>query len=120
MLVHNRYLQELGINKDTYPLGNSCNHDAELDKDEGVIPCQTWNLNLTLAMELYTYLRTFKDEKPGYPACLKSAEQWDKILDEMIEGFADYIRQKDEFQPKMAKFNRSMNLLKEWWGALWW
>ena len=119
MLVHNDYLKELGIGKNTYPLGNSCNHETELDKKAGIIPCQTWNLNLTLAMELYTYLRAFKDIKPGHPACC-TEEEWDNILDEMIEGFADYIRQRDEFEPKMAKLNRSLNLMKEWWEALWW
>lgn len=121
MLVHNEYLEELGITKDTYPLGNSCTHETELDEGIGVIPCQTWNLDLTLAMELYTYLRAFKDIKPGHPACL-TKEEWDNILDEMIEGFADYIRRKDEinFNAEYPKLNRSLNLLKEYWQALWW
>ena len=87
----------------------------------GVIICQTWNLDLTLAMELYTYLRAFKDIKPGHPACL-TEEEWDNILDEMVEGFADYIRRKDEidFNAEYPKLNRSLNLLKEYWQALWW
>ena len=70
MLVYNKYLQELGVDENTYPLGDSCNHETELDKKTGVIPCQTWNLNLTLAMELYTYLKAFKDIKPGYPGLM--------------------------------------------------
>ena len=122
MLVYNDYLKDLGVTKNTYPLGNSCSHETELDKESGVIPCQTWNLNLTLAMELYTYLRAFKDIKPGHPACLKSMEEWDKILDEMIEGFADYIKRRDDVSLNQdnSKLNRSLNLMKEWWEAFWW
>ena len=122
MLVHNKYLAELGVGENDYPLGNSCNHEAELDEEAGVIPCQTWNLNLTLAMELYTYLRALKDIKPGHPACLESMEEWDKILDEMIEGFADYIRRRNgvTFHPDNSKLKKSLDLMKEWWEALWW
>ena len=122
MLVHNEYLEELGVTKDTYPLGNSCNHETELDEKSGVIPCQTWNLDLTLAMELYTYLRAFKDNKHGHPACFEKMEEWDAILDEMIEGFADYIRRKDEitFHPNNEKLENSLRLMGEWWEALWW
>lgn len=121
MLIHNKYLEELGVGKNTYPLGNSCDHETELDEEAGVIPCQTWNLDLTLAMELYTYLRAFKDIKPGHPACI-SSEEWDKILDEMIEGFADYIRKKDDMSINVdhSKLRHSLNLMKEWWEALWW
>lgn len=122
MLVHNEYLKELGVGKNSYPLGNSCTHETELDKQAGVVPCQTWNLNLTLAMELYTYLRAFKDNTHGHPACLESMEEWDKILDEMIEGFADYIKRRDEldFNADYPKLRHSLNLMKEWWDALWW
>ena len=120
MLVHNKYLEELGVTKDTYPLGKSCNHETELDKDMGVVVCQTWNLNRTLTLELYTYIKAFKDIAPGYPACFEEQEEWYKVLDEIAEGFADYIKQKDEFSPNLNKLNHSLNLLKKWWGALWW
>lgn len=122
MLVHNKYLEELGVGENDYPLGNSCNHETELDEEAGVVPCQTWNLNLTLAMEIYTYIRAFRDNTHGHPACLESMEEWDKILDEMMEGFADYIKRRDEvtFHPDNSKLERSLDLLKEWWEALWW
>ena len=121
MLVHNKYLEELGITKDTYPLGKSCNHENELDEDMGVVVCQTWNLDRTLAMELYSYLRAFKDIKPGHPVCT-TKEEWDDILDEMIDGFADYIKRKDEIDlnAEHPKLDKSLDLLKKWWEALWW
>ena len=122
MLVHNKYLEKLGVTKDTYPLGESCTHETELDKDMGVIPCQTWNLNLILAMELYTYVKAFRDITPGYPACFENIEEWYAVLDEIADGFADYITRRDEidFNADYPKLNRSFNLLKEYWEALWW
>lgn len=122
MLVHNEYLQELGVGKNTYPLGNSCSHETELDERAGVIPCQTWNMNLTLAMELYTYFRAFKDVKPGHPVCL-TKEEWDDILDKIIDGFANYIKHRDDTTPNKdvhERLCRSLNLMKEWWEAFWW
>ena len=120
MLVYNKYLEELGITKDTYPLGSSCTHETELDEKAGVIPCQTWNLNLTLAMELYTYIKAFRDNTHGHPLCFENIEEWHAVLDEVADGFADYIKQRDEFIPNLDKLRHSLNLLKEHWEALWW
>lgn len=120
MLVHNKYLEELGVTENTYPLGNSCSHETELDKDMGVVICQTWNLDRTLALELYTYIKAFKDITPGHPCCFENMEEWHAVLDEMAEGFADYVNQADEFFPNTNKLNHSLNLLKEYWEALWW
>lgn len=122
MLVHNKYLQELGITKNTYPLGKSCDHENKLDKDMGVVVCQTWNLDLTLAMELYTYIKAFKDIAPGHPACFENMGEWHRVLDEMADGFKDYIDRKNEldFNAEYPKLEHSLDLLKEYWQALWW
>lgn len=122
MLVHNKYLEELGVTKDTYPLGKTCSHETELDEDMGVVICQTWNLNLTLAMELYTYIKAYKDIKPGHPVCFENMEEWEAVLDEIADGFADYIKRRDEVELNAGypKLERSLDLLKEYWEALWW
>lgn len=119
MLIYNEYLKKIGVGKNTYPLGNSCSHEKELDKEAGVIPCQTWNLDRTLAMELYTYILYFKDHTKGYPIFCKDKLEWDNILEEMADGFKDYIT-KDIGHKNIRKLNHSLNLLKRYWMDLWW
>lgn len=120
MIIYNDYLKSLGMKPDDYPF-DKVSYD-KLDKDLGVCIEETWNLNLTMAIQIYTYLCALRDVKAGHPACLGSMEEWNDILNEMIEGFADYILRRDDvdFHPDNSKLEKSLKLMGEWWEALWW
>lgn len=120
MLVYNDYLKELGVKKTDFPF--KAHHSYKLEKGMGVKPCQLWNLNYTIAMELYTYICAFMDTTCCFPAYMEGPDEWDKILNEIKDGLAAYIKTKDDIVPNekiMQKLERSLDLIKEYWGDLW-
>lgn len=47
-----------------------------------------WNLGQTIIELILPYLKAFKKMKRnGYPSLSNSSEEWESILDRMIEGF---------------------------------
>lgn len=122
--MHNKYLDEVGIENTDFPF--VAPHSDTLDKEHGVIPCQTWNLYATLAMEIYTYLRNFQECHIGHPVCM-TAKEWEKLLEKIISGFRLYLQNLDNLENTTEQkqaiydaFDKSMDLLKENWEFLWW
>jgi hypothetical protein len=88
---------------------------------------ETWSLDITIAKFLVPRLKAFKECDNGYPARL-TEKKWNKILDEMIEGFELYIK-KDEwdFEPDIntrnemyAKVNKALKQFSKYFQDLWW
>ena len=48
---------------------------------------ECWNLDITFCKFIIPRLKVFKEQNDGYPVRYHSKEEWDKILDDMIEGF---------------------------------
>ena len=130
ILEWNKYLGELGVEKDTYPLKDSFNggseHGLDVIEEAGVLSGQTWNLNLTLAMVLYCYMRAYREAKLSHPIYV-SKKDWDKILEDIIDGFAEYIKAAtaqdvswSEQEAKAKLLRRSLKLMGKHWEALWW
>lgn len=120
MLVYNKYLKELGVKPTDYPF----NKATEPDED-GIIPEHLWDLDWTLAAEVYAYLRAFQEHSGGVP-CGMTGEEWDAILQKMIEGFEAKVKEKyapvgDDWWERIGytKFRKSMALLSEYWNCLW-
>ncbi|WP_304068592.1 hypothetical protein [Megamonas hypermegale] len=132
MLTYNKYLAELGVKKSDYPFKTIHERRAYLNKHRQLM-IHTWNMNWTLTLEIYTYLRAFKEgigQFPCYPGCFDQFEEWASVVDEMIDGFESYIKwqikddkfeatteEYDEMKPKLEK---ACKLLGEWLPALWW
>ncbi len=120
MLVYNDYLKDIGVKRTDFPIRSP--HSNRLEKGMGVKPCQLWNLNYTLAMELYTYICAFQDTTCCFPAYMESPKEWDKILDEIKAGLVAYIQTRDDPVPNEKageQLERSLDLIKEYWGDLW-
>lgn len=123
MLVYNDYLKKIGVKKSEFPF--HAPHSTQIDREKGVRPCQLWNLDYTLAMEIYTYISAFMDDTGCYPAYMEGKEEWDEILNEIKIGLEDYIKSrtfeydKDEFARARKGLDRSLDLLKEYWEDLW-
>ena len=88
---------------------------------------ETWNLDITIAKFIVPRLKAFKECKNGHPSRL-TEKKWNKILDEMIEGFELYCK-KDEWEfeqdlnernDKFAKVNKSLKLFSKYFHDLWW
>ena len=88
---------------------------------------ETWNLDITIAKFIFPRLKAFKECNHGFPSSL-TEKKWNKILDEMIEGFELYCK-KDEWEfeqdlnernDKFAKVNKSLKLFSKYFYNLWW
>ena len=118
MIKLNRYLRDLGIDEKNFYF----RHDDERytpDEDTGIPYSHTWEMSGVLAMIIYTYLMQFKEtSRCSYPASL-SPEKWEKILDDMIRGFAIIIKGV-ESKTQFKKAKRALALFKTYYFDLWW
>ena len=48
---------------------------------------EMWSLDYTLACIILPRLKRLKENKNGYPSELESPEQWDTIMENMIQAF---------------------------------
>ena len=73
------------------------------------------------------FLKAFKECENGFPSRL-TEKKWNKILDEMIEGFELHCT-KDEWEfeqdlnarnEKFAKVNKALKLFSKHFHDLWW
>jgi hypothetical protein len=107
-----------------------------------------WSLDYYLSEMLPIWLRELKQEKAGIPtvcfeeddwdndkceykkgAIERACNKWDDILDGMIEGFEAHKKAEDdctswkigtpEYEEYRKKFNKGMDLFKEYFNCLW-
>lgn len=100
-----------------------------------------WNFHHHFSTLAINCLTTFKKSHIGYPVNLKSSKEWDKILDEIINGFKlservtcepeiyfksgkkDRVKKFKAGQKKMnkdiKKFEKAMELFVEYYHNLW-
>lgn len=88
---------------------------------------ECWNLDITFCLFIVPRLKVFKELNDGYPARFHSKEEWDKIIDEMIEGFELNANKfnwetsdSNEENGNMAKAKRAIRLFQENFFDLWW
>mgnify|MGYP006935989052 FL=1 len=88
---------------------------------------ECWNLDITFSLFIIPRLKVFKELNDGYPARYNAKEEWDKILDEMIEGFELHSNKfnwdtadSNEENGNMAKAKKAIRLFQENFFDLWW
>lgn len=160
MLVLNKYLRELGINEESWPFNEIAENtknksvgkhydDRYIEKD-GFINAESFSMDYTLALIIYSYLCYFRDNciDFGYPAYfeLKNGKdkggeyghkKWKKTVDDMILGFKmfiefedkapnilDYSDDYEKWKRDVKKYSRKMNYgmrqFIKYFGSLWW
>lgn len=146
MLIYNKYLKELGYKKSDFPFKKEDDR-YNLDKEYGVVEAQTWNLNNTIILELYTYLRNFQERFMHYgtPICFVEKfengkvkhidggeKDWHNIIQQIIDGLKAYLTAQEKFQfassdEDRAEQDRLYKQFEEAWkllgdniGYLWW
>ena len=122
MLKLNKYLREIGIDENSYPFNekerqSDCRYKE--DKD-GFVPAEFWNLDTTFAMYIYSHLCYFRDNyNYGHPGNL-SEEQWNNILNKMINGFKLLItNETDVSKTRRKKIDYGLRLFAKYFSALW-
>lgn len=122
MLKLNKYLRELGINENFYLFNEKEKQsDCRYKEDEdGFVPAECWNLDTTFAMYIYSHLCYFRDNcNYGHPGNL-SEEQWNNILNKMINGFKLLItNETDISKTRRKKIDYGLRLFAKYFSALW-
>lgn len=103
----------------------------------GFFPCDAWNLDHEFALWILPRLKYFKDHHCGYPGrfCFDAEgndirgegdpgyEKFNKIIDEMIEGFEFKLQEWDietfMDQARQEKINTAFELFGEYAQDLW-
>lgn len=91
MLKYNVYLKKLGVKKSDYPFKRELDKRYFSDPFTHIKEIETWGLDDTIIMMLYSYLMYFRDVSIAFP-CKYTEKEWNDILNEIIKGFEDYIK----------------------------
>jgi len=83
--------------------------------------CDTYSLYSYLSPIISRSLRAFKEDQSGYPSVL-TAEEWDKILDEMIFAFEYVVSDEEDISDKKMQNRVSigLRLFTKYYRHLWW
>lgn len=90
----------------------------EQRETRGFDDTETWSLSSSMARFIIPRLERFKELHCCHPGTL-TMEKWDKILQEMIDGFKE-VERMDENDFDHAKVKRGLKLFKKWYLDLWW
>lgn len=124
MLQLNKYLRELGIDENYWLFKDEENGRYKPDED-GFVNAETFNLDATLSMVIYSYLCYFRDNcLVGHPGSM-TFEKWKEIIDKMIEAFRLQIDLDENInnidsKNKQKKINYGMRLFIKYYNHLWW
>lgn len=123
MLQLNKYLRELGIDENYWLFKDEENGRYKPDED-GFVNAETFNLDATLSMIIYSYLCYFRDNcLVGYPGSM-TFEKWKEIIDKMIEAFKLQLELDGKIylpsKNKRKKINYGMRLFIKYYNDLWW
>lgn len=124
MLQLNKYLRELGIDENYWLFKDEEDGRYKPDED-GFINAETFNLDATLSMVIYSYLCYFRDNcLVGHPGSM-TFEKWKEIIDKMIEAFRLQIDLDENInnidsKNKQKKINYGMRLFIKYYNHLWW
>lgn len=124
MLQLNKYLRELGIDENYWLFKDEKDGRYKPDED-GFVNAETFNLDATLSMVIYSYLCYFRDNcLVGYPGSM-TFEKWKEIIDKMIEAFRLQIDLDENInnidsKNKQKKINYGMRLFIKYYNHLWW
>ena len=126
MLQLNKYLRELGIDENYWLFKNAKNNDDNryLPDEDGFVNAETFNLDATLSMVIYSYLCYFRDNcLVGHPGSM-TFEKWKEIIDKMIEAFKLQIDLDSNIdlpsKNRQKKINYGMRLFIKYYNHLWW
>lgn len=117
----------LGIPNINFSLKYNKEKEEEYHKqrmDNGFDDSETYSLDYTIARFIYPRLKRFKEVNNGVPGGL-SEQEWDDILDTMLDGFRlaatdDNTGTGEEEKERTAIIQKSLDLFAKYFFHLWW
>lgn len=88
-------------------------------KKRGFDDTETWSLSCSFARFAIPRLKRFKKLNNGYPPDL-TEKQWDRLLDEMIDGFKEVLKEDMAKDYDRLKITRGLEAFSKYYMALWW
>jgi len=130
-----KYLEELGVRKKECDMKKLLENDRRMDnwleaeQETGVFPPDCWNLNITMAMWMYSHLRRYLEEScvdlTYYKFQYKDKEYTQReAIDFMTDGFGYYIVNCWSFGENEKEAHNRMKEACEMWSivfpVMWW
>ena len=85
---------------------------------------ETWSLDVEFCKWILPRLKRFKKLSISYPSTLRNEKNWDKRLDEMIEGFSLYVKYQESCESipesDKKKIKKAFTRFAKWHEHLWW
>lgn len=91
---------------------------AKQREERGFDDTETWSLSTTIAKILIPRLKVFKETTVSYPMGL-TPEKWNDIIQEMIDGFEEVLKQDDWDNFDYKKIERGLKMFKKYYMDLW-
>jgi hypothetical protein len=97
---------------------------AKQREERGFDDTETWALDAAFAKFAIPRLKAFKERHICHPPSI-TFEQWDEIIQKMIDGFEEALTRDDTTERRghewdHAKVQEGLRLFAEWYGDLWW
>lgn len=89
---------------------------AKQREERGWDDTECWNLDTTIAKFIYPRLEVLKEMKVSHPANL-TPEEWDNILQKMINTFKNYCEEDIVFGDEEVK--EGLELFSKYFTSLW-
>lgn len=80
--------------------------------ERGFDDSELWNLDMTIINFIYPRIKEFREIKYGYPGMLSSMEEWNEILDKIVDALDIYIKESDELLTCTSENKSALNFLK--------
>lgn len=117
ILKPNKYLREIGIDENYWLFNKDNQYDSRYVPDEeGFVDAEHFNLDTTLSLYIYSQLCYFRDYPMtcGTPVGM-THEQWEEIVNSMIEAFKLMIIEDNESWnlSKKERYYHSKNRTKK-------
>lgn len=82
---------------------------------------ETWALDQTIVDFILPRLKVFKELTVGFPVKFDTMQEWQDVLDQMIEAF-ELMHLRDHYAEDVddMKINRGLDLFREYFFHLWW
>lgn len=113
----------IGIENINFSLARQLKDDDERQEtfkrqriERGFDDTELWNLDTTLLKFLLPRLKEFKKQTKSYPSSVESFEEWQNILQKMI----DAIEYNIYGNYNIEEYNEKFKLLQEYIFDLWW
>lgn len=97
MLEFDKVVKEIREYKKKSPSYLETAYGLDFNCKNGFFPCEVYNLDRSIALEILPRLLYFRDTTTTYPGDFNSLEEWRQEIDNMCNEFYNYIFNEDSY-----------------------